>query len=353
MIRVDILSPVGGKVGGIENVIKLWTKNLSQPDYVVRVIHMSPGTKYLDGYEYTYAFCDKEDEDFNEKLKRFVKNYAGFINEYGAPDVCIATNWPVMCVVAETVRRILKSDYKIISWVHSSIAEYKKAGLGGIDEMLCADAHLCISRNNERHLLEYVERTKVYYVGNPVIMQPFIEKTHGEKQLCYVGRLQEIKRVDIILEALYRAHNKWNLRIIGDGESAQDLKEITRYLKLQDRVEYTGWKENPWEYCRDACALVAASEYEGFMLTGAEAMSMGLTVISTPVEGLIDYLIPGKNGYLFEKNNAEELAQVLDYLYDGELPMCDRKACRESVDKYSENNYIKKIKKNLEEWLSI
>ena len=39
MIRVDILSPVGGKVGGIENVIKLWTKNLSQPDYVVRVIH--------------------------------------------------------------------------------------------------------------------------------------------------------------------------------------------------------------------------------------------------------------------------------------------------------------------------
>ena len=67
-----------------------------------------------------------------------------------------------------------------------------------------------------------------------------------------MGRLQEIKRVDIILEALYRAHNKWNLRIIGDGESAQDLKEITRYLKLQDRVEYTGWIENPWEYCRDA-----------------------------------------------------------------------------------------------------
>ena len=33
--------------------------------------------------------------------------------------------------------------------------------------------------------------------------------------------------------------------------------------------------------------------------------------------------------------------------------MCDRKACRESVDKYSENNYIKKIKKNLEEWLSV
>ena len=44
MIKVDILSPVGGKAGGIENVIKLWTKNLLPPEYVVRVIHMSPGT---------------------------------------------------------------------------------------------------------------------------------------------------------------------------------------------------------------------------------------------------------------------------------------------------------------------
>ena len=59
MIRVDILSPVGGKVGGIENVIKLWTKNLSQPDYVVRVIHMSPGTKYLDGYTHMHSVIRK------------------------------------------------------------------------------------------------------------------------------------------------------------------------------------------------------------------------------------------------------------------------------------------------------
>ena len=65
------------------------------------------------------------------------------------------------------------------------------------------------------------------------------------------------------------------------------------------------------------------------MLTGAEAMSMGLTVISTPVEGLIDYLSPGKNGYLFQKNNASELAGILDYLYDGKLSMCDRK-CAEN-----------------------
>lgn len=349
MIIIDILSPVGGKKGGIENVIKQWTENLPLMGFEVRVIHMSPGIKYLNGYDKAYAFNDGGNNDIDQKLKLFVRNYAGFILKYGMPDICIAINWPVMSVVADTVRKILKVNFKVISWVHNPIIEYKHAGLGGVDEMLCADAHLCISRNNEKNLLNRTKKESVYYVGNPVKMQKFIERTNGEKQLCYVGRLQEIKRVDIILEALYRAHNKWNLRVVGDGESLQELIKITEYLELQEQVEYIGWKENPWEYCKDACALVAASEYEGYMLTGAEAMSMGLTVISTPVEGLIDYLIPGRNGYLFEKNNAKELAAILDYLYEGKLPLCDRRECKKSVEELKDTYYFEKIKKIMEE----
>ena len=38
---IDILSPVGGRCGGIENVIRSWTKNLPSELYDVRVIHMS------------------------------------------------------------------------------------------------------------------------------------------------------------------------------------------------------------------------------------------------------------------------------------------------------------------------
>ena len=45
---IDILSPVGGRCGGIENVIRAWTKNLPRELYDVRVIHMSPGIKYLE-----------------------------------------------------------------------------------------------------------------------------------------------------------------------------------------------------------------------------------------------------------------------------------------------------------------
>lgn len=136
MIIIDILSPVGGKKGGIENVIKQWTENLPLMGFEVRVIHMSPGIKYLNGYDKAYAFNDGGNNDIDQKLKLFVRNYAGFILKYGMPDICIAINWPVMSVVADTVRKVLKANFKVISWVHNSIIEYKQAGLGGVDEML-------------------------------------------------------------------------------------------------------------------------------------------------------------------------------------------------------------------------
>lgn len=107
---IDILSPVGGRCGGIENVIRAWTKNLPRELYDVRVIHMSSGIKYLEGYDRAYAFDACEEVDINARLTHFTRNYAGFINLYGKPDICVAVNWPAMCVVADAVKRLLKLD---------------------------------------------------------------------------------------------------------------------------------------------------------------------------------------------------------------------------------------------------
>lgn len=341
---VDILSPVGGRGGGIENVIKSWVENLSDGKTTVRVIHMAPGTAYLGGYEYAYAFPEYTGDDMHGRLEYSAKIYAKFMIGYGKPDVCVATNWPAVCMSADAARRALGADYRIISWVHSGIAEYEKAGLGGVESMLCADEHLCINGNIQRAILERAPQAVTHLVGNPVKMQEFIEKSSDERLLCCVGRLDEEKRIDIILEALYRAKHRWKLRIVGSGACEDELKKISSYLQLDDDVEFAGWQEEPWECCRGASALVAASMYEGFMLTGVEAMSMGMTVISTPVEGLIDYLKPGVNGYLYEKEDAVGLAQLLDMIYEGELPLCDRQTCRETALKYSEENYFDKVK---------
>lgn len=344
MITIDILSPVGGRTGGIENVIRAWTRKLPGDEYDIRVIHMAPGMKYLEGYNKAYSFAECMDDNINSKLTHFARNYAGFINSYGRPDICVATNWPAMCVVADTVRRALDTHFIILSWVHSDISQYQAAGLGGINEMLKADAHLCISRSNEESVKAVCPEAITYLTGNPVHMQTFVGKDPGVNTMCYVGRLQDVKRVDIILEALYRARHKWKLKIVGTGESEDELKEIVKYLGQQNQVEFMGWQDNPWESCKGASAMIAASEYEGFMLTGAEALSMGMTVISTPVDGVTDYVREGMNGYFFKYEDAIGLAGILDNIYEGKMPLCDRKICHESVEKYSEEVYFSRLK---------
>ena len=136
---------------------------------------------------------------------------------------------------------------------------------------------------------------------------------------------------------------------MGAGESEEELKEIAAYLKQQDQVQFLGWKDSPWEYCKDASALVCASEYEGFMLTGAEALSMGMTVISTPVDGVIDYVRHGENGYFFKNEDAIGLACLLDEIYEGKVKLCNRIDCRKSVEMYSIDNYFDNIKRILED----
>jgi hypothetical protein len=131
-----------------------------------------------------------------------------------------------MCVVADTVRRALDTHFIILSWVHSDISQYQAAGLGGINEMLKADAHLCISRSNEESVKAVCPEAITYLTGNPVHMQTFVGKDPGVNTMCYVGRLQDVKRVDVILEALYRARHKWKFKIVGSGESEDELKEI-------------------------------------------------------------------------------------------------------------------------------
>ena len=127
---------------------------------------------------------------------------------------------------------------------------------------------------------------------------------------------------------------QWSLRLIGDGELRQELEQQAEQLKIADRLEFMGWRDNPWDYADGVSGLVLASDYEAFPLVAIEAMACGRPVFSTPVDGIVELVKPGVNGYLFERNNPEQMAEILDYYARGELPAISPEACREAVVLY-------------------
>lgn len=348
MITVDILSPVGGLHGGIENVIKTWVKFINHDKFNLRVVHLSPGIAYLEGYEKAYQYVGPGNLQGDAILSYYLLAYTTFVNEHGSPDICIATNYPNMCLVARETRKNTSSNFRILSWPHTNINIYEQNGRGGIEHLLCADAHLVLSKTTSNYILQNNPNAICYKIGNPFKLTNFVEQKNFSHSIAFVGRLDITKRVDILLEAMYRAKSLWSLKIVGSDGQEEELKKIASYLKLDNVVEFLGWQDNPWECVKEADIFVMTSEYEGYPLAVIEALSMGMTVISTPVDGVVDVIKPGINGYLFPQEDAVYLAKILDYIDNGTLPICDRKVCRDSVINQSEEKYMAKIMEILE-----
>jgi glycosyltransferase involved in cell wall biosynthesis len=61
-----------------------------------------------------------------------------------------------------------------------------------------------------------------------------------ENYFLSVGRLETVKRVDLIIGALARVDRRWRLVIVGDGPLRQQLEETAAAHDVIDRVTFTG-----------------------------------------------------------------------------------------------------------------
>jgi glycosyltransferase involved in cell wall biosynthesis len=147
--------------------------------------------------------------------------------------------------------------------------------------------------------------TKFLAIPNPIPMSVSDEDVSKEKEIIYVGRIEyNQKRTDRVVDIwreLEPRYPDWKLTIVGDGDDRDDLeKRIDEYgLK---RVVITGFV-NPIEYYKRASILLLTSEYEGFGLVVAEAMSQGVVpVVYNSFESAHDLVTDGYNGALIEKS---------------------------------------------------
>jgi|GEM_PF-5409093 len=113
----------------------------------------------------------------------------------------------------------------------------------------------------------------------------------------YVGHLETVKRVDLLLNALHIARlslpDGWHFHIIGTGPLREDLEELAVELNLDDHVTFHGrikWGEPLAAYYQRADLLLMASITEGASRVLMEAMAFGLPVISTGVGTAPDLL---------------------------------------------------------------
>lgn len=166
-------------------------------------------------------------------------------------------------------------------------------------------------------------RVKVIYNAIPVdtieklsinVVSSDIFNKQGGKVIIAVGRLTQQKRFDRLIKAFaaVREEKEAFLLILGQGELLEELKNLSRYLKVSEYVRFLGFKINPFAWISKADLFVLSSDYEGFPLVILEAMACGTPVISTDCpSGPGEIITNGKNGILCSSLNENELLEAM------------------------------------------
>jgi len=135
----------------------------------------------------------------------------------------------------------------------------------------------------------------------------------GDYNLVSVGRLNPQKAYDVLLETLKLVLKKKptiRLKLIGDGPEKGNLISLAVKLGIADNVDFTGWVDDPYSSIRGQPFIyVCSSKYEGFGLSVAEAMSIGVPVVATNVSGIRTFVRDKETGFLVSEEAQTHFAR--------------------------------------------
>lgn len=134
------------------------------------------------------------------------------------------------------------------------------------------------------------------------------------KEVLYVGRIDYTqKRVHRLVEVWAQIEHKvpnWNLTIVGDGPERENIEHMVKDLELQ-HVHFEGFQQ-PRPYYERASILMLTSEFEGFPLVLAEAMSFGVVpVVYGSYSAVYDIIEDGMDGAIIEKTTNGFEASIM------------------------------------------
>lgn len=162
-------------------------------------------------------------------------------------------------------------------------------------------------------------------IYNPVIMPDMAEQkaqtpnhpwfASGEPPVVLgVGRLDEQKGFDLLIEAFQRIADQTNARlmILGEGALRPQLEEQIRRYGLKERIQLPGFTENPYAYMAHAGLFVLSSRFEGLPTVLVEALYCDTPVVSTDCpNGPREILDGGRYGHLVPPGDATALAEAI------------------------------------------
>ena len=178
---------------------------------------------------------------------------------------------------------------------------------------------IAVSEYEKRLLIDdfTIDTAKLSVIPNGVDSSEYSNQEVIPKEprsILYVGRLEEYKGIQYIIETLPLLDRDYHLEVVGDGSYEAHLVAQTRELGLNDRVRFYHDLPRPElleRYAR-AGVFVLLSRYEAFGLTVAEALASRTPCIVANTSALSEW-VDDKNCFgIRYPIDRKELAGLID-----------------------------------------
>ena len=131
--------------------------------------------------------------------------------------------------------------------------------------------------------------------------------------LLSVGELDKRKNQEVVIKALHKLDNPDVYYLIaGMGKKEMEYRHLIQKYSLENNVKLLGFREDIPELCRIADCFVHPSKREGLGIAPLEAMSCGLPLITSNVNGINDYAEDGISGCSVSPDSASQMARAID-----------------------------------------
>jgi len=186
------------------------------------------------------------------------------------------------------------------------------------------DILITVSNLNKKKIIDLniTHENKIKNIYSGIDLNLFTNKRNNEFRkelnlennhilLGSVGRLSDQKDPITMIEAfsiISKPFPNAHLVLVGDGELKGKILEKIDQLKLNGKVHLTGNKNNPWSVYHSMDLFIMSSIYEGLGRSITEALSCGVPVVCTDVEGVPEIVRDNITGILVPPKDANKLA---------------------------------------------
>ena len=257
--------------------------------------------------------------------------------EGGKPDIVVTSEFSIATCIVALYKRLRQKEFCHVIWTDDNKELLKSDSIHRrVARRLFSplvNGWIFISHETQEHY------AKVFLVNKPSAIIPVIHEDEafrsqlreseqifqkmvldfdlsGKRILLFVGRLVELKGIDLLLRAyaniLSRIDNSM-LIIVGEGEERQNLELLTSSLGIDSYVKFVGRYEGvellAWYRVGQVFAL--ASHFEAFGAVVNEALLAGLPVVVSKNAGARSLIDEGINGSIVSPEDTEQFTREL------------------------------------------